>query len=151
MPVLVAYNDTTQGEAAFFAAVSEAQRRQDTVVVLVLTPAPDDAPLPSHLANLISQAKTGVDVAFRSDSLDVADAILDHAERIDASMIVVGPRNDHRSANSFWVPRPNVSCSTPPFRFSSSKVGCTTVNAPIIRAGTPASLTSVNPRTTTCR
>lgn len=92
MPVLVAYNDTTQGEAAFFAAVSEAQRRQDTVVVLVLTPAPDDAPLPSHLANLISHAKTGVDVAFRSDSLDVADAILDHAERIDASMIVIGSK-----------------------------------------------------------
>lgn len=150
MPVLVAYNDTTQGEAAFFAAVSEAQRRQDTVVVLVLTPAPDDAPLPSHLANLISQAKTGVDVAFRSD-FDVADAILDHAERIDASMIVIGSKKRSPIGKFILGSTTQRVLLDSPFRFSSSKVGCTTVNAPIIRAGTPASLTSVNPRTTTCR
>ncbi|WP_084618136.1 universal stress protein [Jonesia quinghaiensis] len=92
MPVLVAYNDSPQGEAAFFAALNEAERRSEGIVVLVLTPAPDDAPVPSHLAQLISTAGRAVDIAFRSDSLDVADAILDHAERIGACMIVLGSK-----------------------------------------------------------
>ena len=93
MTVLVAYNETPQGEAAFAAAVTEAARRKTTVTVLVLTPQPDAAPVPPHLAHLL-ETVTGekVEVAFRLDSIDVADAILDHAERSGAEVIVIGSR-----------------------------------------------------------
>mgnify|MGYP000891420041 CR=1 FL=1 len=93
MTVLVAYNETPQGEAAFAAAVSEAARRATTVTVLVLTPQPDTAPVPPHLAHLLETvAGEKVEVAFRLDSIDVADAILDHAERSGAEVIVIGSR-----------------------------------------------------------
>ncbi|MFD2840864.1 universal stress protein [Populibacterium corticicola] len=93
MTVLAAYNETTQGDAAFAAAVAEAKRREAPLVVLVLTPQPDDAPVPSRLGALISQySGTEVTVAFRSDKIDVADAILDHAERINAEIIVLGSK-----------------------------------------------------------
>ena len=95
MTVLVAYNESPQGEAAFAAAVEEAARRETTLTVLVLTPQPDDAPVPSHLVHLL-QSVAGADdtvvVAFRSDRIDVADAILDHAEKVAAEIIVMGSR-----------------------------------------------------------
>ncbi|PFG33816.1 universal stress protein [Sanguibacter antarcticus] len=95
MTVLVAYNESPQGEAAFAAAVDEAARRRTSLTVLVLTPQPDDAPIPSHLVHLL-QTVAGPDdtvkVAFRSDRIDVADAILDHAEKVDAQIIVMGSR-----------------------------------------------------------
>lgn len=95
MTVLVAYNESPQGEAAFAAAAEEATRRQTTLTVLVLTPQPDDAPVPSHLVHLlqtVAGADDQVEVAFRSDRIDVADAILDHAEKVDAEIIVMGSR-----------------------------------------------------------
>lgn len=95
MTVLVAYNESPQGEAAFAAAVEEAGRRETTLTVLVLTPQPDDAPVPSHLVHLlqtVAGADDHVEVAFRSDRIDVADAILDHAEKVDAEIIVIGSR-----------------------------------------------------------
>lgn len=93
MTVLVAYNETPQGEAAFAAAVAEAARRTTTVTVLVLTPQPDAAPVSPHLAHLLETvAGEKVEVAFRLDSIDVADAILDHAERSGAEVIVIGSR-----------------------------------------------------------
>lgn len=94
MTVLVAYNDSPQGEAAFDAAVKEARRRSTTLTVLVLTPQPQASPIPAHLAGLLAAAgpETVVDVAFRSDSIDVADAVLDHAERSEAEAIVIGSR-----------------------------------------------------------
>lgn len=93
MTVLVAYNETPQGEAAFAAAVNEAARRGTTVTILVLTPQPEASPVPPHLAHLLESAtETSVEVAFRLDTIDVADAILDHAERSDAEVIVIGSR-----------------------------------------------------------
>lgn len=92
MSVLVAYNDSPQGEAAFVAAVDEAQRRTASLTALVLTPQPDDAPVPSALSTLISRCGQEVAIAFRSNSIDVADAILDHAERVQADLIVLGAR-----------------------------------------------------------
>ena len=95
MTVLVAYNESPQGEAAFAAAVEEAARRETSLTVLVLTPQPDDAPVPSHLVHLlqtVAGADDSVEVAFRSDRIDVADAILDHAETVEAEIIVMGSR-----------------------------------------------------------
>jgi nucleotide-binding universal stress UspA family protein len=92
MTVLVAYNESAQGDAAFAAAIEESQRRDASLTVLVLTPQPDSAPVPSHLAGLISASGMDVDIAFRSDRIDVADAILDHAENINAEIIVLGSK-----------------------------------------------------------
>lgn len=92
MTVLVAYNESAQGDAAFAAAVEEATRREAQLVVLVLTPQPNDAPVPSRLNALITDAGVDVDIAFRSDKIDVADAILDHTERINAEIIVIGSK-----------------------------------------------------------
>lgn len=92
MTVLVAYNETAQGDAAFKAAVEETDRRAGTLTVLVLTPQPDNAPVPSRLATLISESGKDVEIAFRSDRIDVADAILDHAERVEAEIIVLGSK-----------------------------------------------------------
>lgn len=94
MTVLVAYNETPQGEAAFAAAADEARRRSSTLTVLVLTPQPESSPVPAHLTELVEGTGAGadVDIAFRSDKIDVADAILDHAERVNAEIIVIGSR-----------------------------------------------------------
>ena len=92
MTVLVAYNESPQGAAAFAAAVEEAQRRATTLTTLVLTPQPDDAPVPSTLSALISEYGQEVAIAFRSDRIDVADAILDHADQVGAELIVLGSR-----------------------------------------------------------
>lgn len=92
MTVLVAYNESPQGEAAFAAAVDEARRRSTTLTVLVLTPQPENSPVPAHLTELVDAAGAVVEIAFRSDKIDVADAILDHAERSDAQAIVIGSR-----------------------------------------------------------
>ena len=94
MTVLVAYNESPQGEAAFAAAAAEARRRSTTLTVLVLTPQPETSPVPARLAELVESAGAGavVDIAFRSDKIDVADAILDHAERTGAEVIVIGSR-----------------------------------------------------------
>ena len=86
MTVLVAYNESPQGAAAFAAAVEEAQRRATTLTTLVLTPQPDDAPVPSTLSALISEYGQEVAIAFRSDRIDVADAILDHADQVGAEL-----------------------------------------------------------------
>lgn len=92
MTVLVTYNESAQGDAAFEAAVGEAARRETQLTVLVLTPQPHDAPVPSRLSALVEKFAVDVDIAFRSDKIDVADAILDHAERIDAEAIVLGSK-----------------------------------------------------------
>ena len=94
MTVLVAYNESPQGEAAFAAAADEARRRSTPLTVLVLTPQPETSPVPAHLTGLVDGvgADVVVDIAFRSDKIDVADAILDHAERTEAEIIVIGSR-----------------------------------------------------------
>jgi nucleotide-binding universal stress UspA family protein len=93
MTVLVAYNESPQGEAAFAAAIEEASRRNTTVTVLVLTPQPAAEPMPAHLTHLLeSSPEQTFEVAFRVDTIEVADAILDQAERSEADLIVIGSR-----------------------------------------------------------
>jgi nucleotide-binding universal stress UspA family protein len=104
MTVLVAYNESPQGEAAMRAAVSEAARRRQELAVLVLTPQ-EGTKVPASLAHLLDTVPGTVTVApivFRSEQADVADAIVDRAEAVDADLVVIGSRK-HSTVGKFLV------------------------------------------------
>lgn len=99
MTVLVAYNDSPQGEAALRAGAAEAVRRALPLAIFVLTPlegpAQVDPPLPSDLAHLLDTMPVGTPAAtvtYRESRVDPADAILDEAERLAAGLVVIGSR-----------------------------------------------------------
>ncbi|WP_125776851.1 universal stress protein [Antribacter gilvus] len=105
MTVLVAYNASPQGEAALRAAVAEAGRRKQELAVLVLTPQVAGAAVPADLAHLLDTVPNGVPVqpvAYRTESQDVADAILDEAERLAADLVVIGSRK-HSTVGTFLI------------------------------------------------
>lgn len=94
MTVLVAYNASPQGESALRAATAEAERRRQALSVLVLTPqeSPD---IPSDLAHLLDGVPPSVTVSpvtYRTESEEVAESIIDAAERVAASLVVIGAR-----------------------------------------------------------
>ncbi|RPF22627.1 universal stress protein [Myceligenerans xiligouense] len=104
MTVLVAYNASPQGESALRAATAEAERRRQDLSVLVLTPqeSPD---IPSHLAHLLDSVPPSVTVkpvAYRTASEEVADSIIEAAERVAASLVVIGARK-HSTVGTFLV------------------------------------------------
>jgi nucleotide-binding universal stress UspA family protein len=104
MTVLVAYNESPQGEAAMRAAVTEATRRRQELAVLVLTPQVG-ANVPAALAHLLDTVPGGVTIApivFRPEHSDVADAIVDQAEAVAAELVVIGSRK-HSSVGKFLV------------------------------------------------
>lgn len=104
MTVLVAYNESPQGEAALRAAVAEAVRRSQELAVLVLTPQAD-AKVPASLAHLLDTVPATVavaPVAFRAEQADVADAIVDRAEAVSAELVVIGSRK-HSTVGTFLV------------------------------------------------
>lgn len=99
MTVLVAYVPTPEGNAAFTAAVEEAGRRQEPLVVLN-TPR-EGAPVSAAAASeatveaLVQRATAaGVDVEVRQDphAGELADEVVRVAETVDASVIVIGLR-----------------------------------------------------------
>ncbi|MFE7505728.1 universal stress protein [Promicromonospora sp. NPDC057488] len=104
MTVLVAYNESPQGEAAMRAAVAEAVRRRQELAVLVLTPQADSK-VPASLAHLLDTVPGTVSVApvaFRAEQADVADAIVDQAEAVSAELVVIGSRK-HSTVGTFLV------------------------------------------------
>jgi nucleotide-binding universal stress UspA family protein len=104
MTVLVAYNESPQGEAAMRAAVTEAVRRRQELAVLVLTPQVDTK-VPASLAHLLDAVPSTVAVApitFRAEHADVADAIVDRAEAVAADLVVIGSRK-HSTVGKFLV------------------------------------------------
>ncbi|MCP2263192.1 universal stress protein [Promicromonospora thailandica] len=104
MTVLVAYNESPQGEAAMRAAVAEAARRKQELAVLVLTPQ-EDTTVPASLAHLLDAVPSTVAVApiaFRAQQTEVADAILDRAEAVSADLVVIGSRK-HSTVGTFLV------------------------------------------------
>lgn len=104
MTVLVAYNESPQGEAAMRAAVAEAVRRSQELAVLVLTPQVDSK-VPASLAHLLDTVPgtvTVAPVAFRAEQADVADAIVDQAEAVSAELVVIGSRK-HSTVGTFLV------------------------------------------------
>jgi nucleotide-binding universal stress UspA family protein len=99
MTVLVGFVPTAEGEAAFAAALAEAGRRGETLVVLNSArggaPVSAEVAPPEVVARLSAEADAaGVVLEVRQDahSGDLADAVVATAEEIDASVIVIGLR-----------------------------------------------------------
>ncbi|WP_251153183.1 universal stress protein [Cellulosimicrobium sp. Marseille-Q4280] len=95
MTVLVAYNDSPQGEAALHAAIAEAERRGAPLAVLVLTPQDPEAGVPAGLAHQLDALPAGIErpeVTYRSEHVDPADAIVEEAERTHPELVVIGAR-----------------------------------------------------------
>lgn len=99
MTVLVAYVPTPEGNAAFTAAVEEAGRRQEPLVVLNTpregAPVSVDVASEATVAALVERATAaGVDVQVRQDAHagDLADEVVRVADAVDASVIVIGLR-----------------------------------------------------------
>ena len=99
MTVLVGYVPTAEGEAAFAAALQEARRRSEPLVVLnsarggapvSVDVAPDDA-----IERITARATAeGVALELRQEEHtgDAADEVLRVARDVDASVIVIGLR-----------------------------------------------------------
>ncbi|ACZ29937.1 UspA domain protein [Xylanimonas cellulosilytica DSM 15894] len=92
MTVLVACNDSPHGEAALRAGIAEAARRRLPLAVLVLNPG--DAPPPSLAAQLadLPAGLAAPAVTFRAPDAEPSDAILDAADALHATLVVVGAR-----------------------------------------------------------
>lgn len=99
MTVLVGYVPTPEGEAAFSAALQEARRRSESLVVLNSprggAPVSADA-APDHAVDQMTQraAADGVELDVRRNTHDgeVADEVIRVAREVDASVIVIGLR-----------------------------------------------------------
>jgi nucleotide-binding universal stress UspA family protein len=102
MTVLVGYLPSPEGEAALAAGIAEAARRDEPLVVLnsprsgapVTSTQADDAAL-VRLRRTAHDA--GVELTVRQDvhTDDLVDLVLEVADELDASVIVIGLR--HRS------------------------------------------------------
>ncbi|MBD5786961.1 universal stress protein [Cellulosimicrobium terreum] len=95
MTVLVAYNDSPQGESALHAAVAEAVRRETTLEILVLTPQDPDAPVPASLAHLLDTLPPTLgrpEITYRPEHESPAESIIERAERDAPELVVVGAR-----------------------------------------------------------
>jgi nucleotide-binding universal stress UspA family protein len=97
--VLVAYVPTPEGDAAYAAAVEEAGRRGERL--LLLNTPREGAPVSTAVADedtvrdLVGRAAAaGVDVEVRQDAHagDLADEVVRVAGAVDASVIVIGMR-----------------------------------------------------------
>ncbi|MBD8078185.1 universal stress protein [Cellulosimicrobium arenosum] len=95
MTVLVAYNDSPQGEKALHAAVAEAVRRQTGLEILVLTPQAPGAGVPPSLAHLIDTLPAALgrpEITYRPEHESPAESIIERAERAEPDLVVVGAR-----------------------------------------------------------
>jgi nucleotide-binding universal stress UspA family protein len=99
MSVVLAYVPTPEGDAAFVAAVEEAERRgSDVVVVNVTRPAnQDDAPFTEEQVLDAVQARfraAGVesDVRQLPSGTDIAEAVIEVAGETAAEVVVIGLR-----------------------------------------------------------
>ncbi len=101
MTVLVACNDSPHGEAALGAGIAEASRRRLPLAVLVLNPG---STVPAALATHLENLPAGVEppaVTFRPEETEPSDAILDTADAVHATLVVVGARK--RSSQGTFV------------------------------------------------
>jgi nucleotide-binding universal stress UspA family protein len=99
MTILVGYVPTPEGDAAFSAALAEATRRGEPVVLINAPHAgavvsAELAP-PDRISALVARAgEAGValDVEQAPHDGDLADHLLSTAERLDVTLIVIGLR-----------------------------------------------------------
>jgi nucleotide-binding universal stress UspA family protein len=99
MTVLVGYLPTPEGEAAFTAAVTEAQRRAEPLLLVNSprggAPVSADAADQRRLADLTDRARqAGVELRLHTAAHtgELADHLLSAAEEARASVIVIGLR-----------------------------------------------------------
>lgn len=99
MTVLVGYLPTAEGEAAFTAALDEAGRRSETLLLINSprggAPVSADAAAPDRLATLASRAaEAGVPMEIRQSphTGELTDTLLAIADESAASVIVIGLR-----------------------------------------------------------
>ncbi|CCG02595.1 universal stress protein [Blastococcus saxobsidens] len=99
MTVLVGYVPTPEGDAAFGAALAEARRRSEPLVVL--NSPRGGAPVSTDVApeNAVRRMReraveygVALDLRQHTHSGDAADEVLRVAEEVDASVIVIGLR-----------------------------------------------------------
>ena len=99
MTVLIGFVPTPEGEAAFAAALGEASRRGEDLLVLNSprsgAPVSADVAPPELVEQLTKRAEATsvhLDVRQTPHSGDLADEVVRVAEEIDASVIVIGLR-----------------------------------------------------------
>jgi nucleotide-binding universal stress UspA family protein len=99
MTVLAGFIPTPEGQAAFAAALDEAQRRGEDLVVLNSprsgAPVSADVAAPALIEDLRARAKAAgvkADVRQGGHVGDAADEVLRVAEELNASVIVIGLR-----------------------------------------------------------
>jgi nucleotide-binding universal stress UspA family protein len=97
--VLVGFLPTPEGEAAFAAGLSEAQRRGEDLLLLNSprggAPVSSDVASPERVADLTARAEAaGVRLATHQEphTGDLSDEVVRVAEKVDASVIVIGLR-----------------------------------------------------------
>ncbi|WP_067437619.1 universal stress protein [Nocardioides jensenii] len=103
MTILLAYKPNALGDAALERAVEEARRHEDRLVVLNVArgdSAIEDNRLTDPQAESLEQRLSDSGIEFEIERMvepgDVAEDIVDAAERLEAHLIVIGLR--HRSA-----------------------------------------------------
>jgi nucleotide-binding universal stress UspA family protein len=99
MTVLVGYLPTAEGEAAFAAALGEAVRRSEPLLLINSprggAPVSADAAAPEDLAALAvrgSEAGVSLEIRQPSHTGELSEALLTAADEADASVIVIGLR-----------------------------------------------------------
>jgi nucleotide-binding universal stress UspA family protein len=99
MTVMVGYLPTVEGEAAFAAALDEALRRSEPLLLINSprggAPVSADAAAPEDLAALAvrgSEAGVSLEIRQPSHTGELSEALLTAADEADASVIVIGLR-----------------------------------------------------------
>jgi nucleotide-binding universal stress UspA family protein len=99
MTVLVGYVPTPEGDAAFSAALLEARRREEPLVVLNSprggAPVSADVAPENAVRRMAERAEAdgvALDLRQNAHSGDAADEVLRVAQEVDASVIVIGLR-----------------------------------------------------------
>jgi nucleotide-binding universal stress UspA family protein len=97
--VLVGFLPTPEGEAAFAAGLSEAERRGEDLLLLNSprsgAPVSSDVAAPELVAELTARAEAAgvrLEAHQEAHSGDLADEVVRVAEKVDASVIVIGLR-----------------------------------------------------------
>ena len=102
MTVAVAHSDTPRGEAALLAAADEAVLRGEDLAVLHIIPGVDEVQVndPAVERQIAARLADVPDLTWKlytaPEGFDTAEALLDEAEDVGASLLVIGSRHRTR-------------------------------------------------------